>query len=126
MDRRQMSLAALMFGAVLFNHQPVTAQVMTINGNALNNYCNPNKSAPAQEWAMAATCMGYLAAVMDAFAGGGDVNGYRACIPPTADMNQIVDIVKRFIRNHPEKRHFLAVGLVAASFSEAFPCKQNR
>jgi hypothetical protein len=75
---------------------------------------------------MAGTCMGYLTAVMDALAGGGNVNGYRACIPPTADMNQIVDIVKSFIRNHPEKRHFLAVGLVAASFSEAFPCKQNR
>jgi Rap1a immunity proteins len=51
--------------------------------------------------------MGYLIAVMDALADGAVVNGYRACIPPTADMNQITDVVKNFIRNHPEKRHFL-------------------
>src|SRR4051812_29969000 len=104
MDRRQLALAALALSVVLFNHQRATATVISMTGNSLYDTCTANPPKETEKWLVAATCAGYLTAVMDALAGGGVVNGFRACIPPTADMNQVTDVVKKYIRDHPERR----------------------
>jgi hypothetical protein len=38
-------------------------------------------------------------------------------------MNQMVDLFKTFVRDHPEKRHLLAANLAAEAFALAFPCR---
>jgi hypothetical protein len=53
---------------------------------------------------------------------GASIAGRKACIP-NADMNQIVDVFKGYMRDHPEKRQLLAADLAAEAFSAAFPCR---
>ena len=82
MDRRQLALAALVFGAILFSYQRATATALSVTGNQLYNNYVANTAGATTEWLMAGMCMGYVTAVTDALAGGGAVNGYRACISP--------------------------------------------
>jgi Rap1a immunity proteins len=70
-----------------------------------------------------AQCVGYVGAVSDALSNGNAVNGYRACQPHAGyTSEQAVDVVRRWLKDHPEERHLGAVGLTAAALSEAFPC----
>ncbi len=46
------------------------------------------------------------------------------CIPPQdIPIGQATSIVVKYLKNHPEKLHFVAVGLVVLALEEAFPCK---
>jgi hypothetical protein len=38
-------------------------------------------------------------------------------------MNQIVDVFRGYMRDHPDKRHLLAAGIAAEAFSGVFPCR---
>jgi hypothetical protein len=69
------------------------------------------------------SCMGYLISIVNIQTSGAAVGGKRACIPPNADMNQIVDVFRGYVRDHPEKRHLLAANLAAEAFALAFPCR---
>ena len=48
---------------------------------------------------------------------------WRACIPIAVRSGQLEDIVKKFLTNKPEIRHFSAASLVGAAMANAFPCK---
>jgi hypothetical protein len=103
------------------------AQIPTLNGNNLYTDCTAaNTRVSTDQWLVAGVCIGYVTAIMDALSSGNSVNGFKACVPTNADMNQMVDIVKNFIRDHPEKRHLVATGLVAEAFAQAFPCRPTR
>jgi hypothetical protein len=87
---------------------------MFMTGNMLYTACE-NQSR--------AQCVGYVQAVSDALFYGNAVNGYRACQPHAGyTSEQAVDVVRRWLKDHPEERHLGAVGLTAAALSEAFPC----
>ena len=98
----------------------------TLDGNNLYNDCNAATTKTTEQFLLVGTCIGYVTAVADALSSGNSVNGFKACIPVNVDMNQIVDVVKNFIRDNPEKRHLVAVGLVAAAFARAFPCRPTK
>jgi hypothetical protein len=68
-------------------------------------------------------CAGYIAAIDDA-ARDDALSGHRACPPPGMPLGQEIDVVKRFLTAHPEKRHFSASSLVIDALAEAFPCRQ--
>jgi hypothetical protein len=104
---------------------PASAEVRNIDGNSLYRHCSvtANQTSP-ENFAMEAwACLGYVTAIMDGLSGGNSINGKRACIPPNVNMNQVVDVAKSFITDHPETRHLLAAGLVADALAHAFPCR---
>jgi hypothetical protein len=53
------------------------------------------------------------------------VGGRKACIPANADMNQIVDVFRGYLKEHPEKRHLISANLAGEAFSQAFPRHQR-
>ena len=121
MSAKRLVLASVITASVLL---PELGAALSIDGNQLYNYCTAtNAKAATEQWLVAGTCMGYVTAITDAVSSGNSVNGFKACVPVNADMNQIVDIVKTFIRDHPEKRHLFAAGLVAEALARAFPCR---
>jgi hypothetical protein len=70
-------------------------------------------------------CAGFVVGIADAMSNVTGVLGRRACIPlPAVPRGQVIDVVKRYLEQHPETRHDSAVSLVAQALSEAFPCKQ--
>jgi hypothetical protein len=48
---------------------------------------------------------------------------YPFCISESIDRGQLVRIVLKYIRSHPEKARLLTTQLVAESFNAVFPCK---
>jgi hypothetical protein len=83
------------------------------SGDALLSLCQASDSN---------FCMGYIAGIADAVTSG-PVSGWRACIPISATVEQVRDVVVGFLTAHPENRHFAALSLGAAALAGAFPCK---
>ena len=69
-------------------------------------------------------CAGFVVGIADAMSNVTGILGRRACIPLPVSRGQVLDVVKRYLEQHPETRHDSAVSLVAQALSEAFPCKQ--
>lgn len=105
--------------------RPAPAQMLSVDGNLLLSWCNTNISREVVgDWAVkGGTCLGYLWSIVNIQMSGATVAGRRACVPPNADMNQIVDVFRSYMRDHPEKRHLLATNLAAEAISGAFPCR---
>ena len=85
-------------------------------GNGLLALCDANDN-----YGMA-MCRGYIIGISDAL-NGNPVDEWKACIPVGGVIaSQTQDIVIKWLRANPEKRHFAAPGLVAYALSQAFPC----
>lgn len=65
--------------------------------------------------------IGYVVGVTDSGATEG-IYGFKYCLPEV-NTQQVYDIVKKWLEENPEVRHYGAYGLVAAALQEAFPCK---
>ena len=102
------------------------AQMVSVDGNQLLSWCDTNiNHERVGDWAMkGGTCLGYLTSIVNIQMSGAAVGGRRSCIPPNADMNQIVDVFRGYVRDHPEKRHLPAANLAAEAFALAFPCRR--
>jgi len=48
-----------------------------------------------------------------------------ACLPTGAPFTQLMDVLIKALKNHPEVRHKDAAILVTLAFKEAFPCPKN-
>jgi hypothetical protein len=68
-------------------------------------------------------CFGFVVAIADALASTDGAYGWRACFPANSTVGQDVAVVKRYLDQHPDRRHYGAGGLVADALGEAFPCK---
>jgi hypothetical protein len=62
-------------------------------------------------------------AISDAMADGNPVAGWTACIPVGVTGQQVVDVAVQYLGRNAAKRHVSASSLVAAAFTEAFPCR---
>ena len=71
----------------------------------------------------AGQAVGYIAGGADVGASN-VISGFRFCLPQGATEGQLASVVKNWLEKYPERRHFAARGLVAASLFEAFPCAQ--
>jgi Ssp1 endopeptidase immunity protein Rap1a len=49
-----------------------------------------------------------------------------SCSADGVTVGQMVDVVKRYLHNHPETRHEPAVILIATAAREAFPCPRDK
>jgi Rap1a immunity proteins len=53
-------------------------------------------------------------------------NQSLSCSPDGMTVGQMVDVVKRYLHNHPQTRHEPAVILIATAAREAFPCPRDK
>ena len=65
----------------------------------------------------ASLCRGFVIGAMDTL-----TMKKELCPPDGIDDEQAVDIVRLWLREHPEARHLSAVSLVQVALKEKFPC----
>jgi Rap1a immunity proteins len=110
--RSKVGLAVVLAG-MLSTVAPSVARADRVGGNDLFKFCSANPDL---------TCLAYTVAIADALSAPNVINGYRACIPLSVTNGQVRDVVLLYMKQHPEKRHYGAAGLVAGALAEAFPC----
>jgi hypothetical protein len=100
----------------------VTAQINSSvfeSGNELYDLCTSSSAVKL------GACSGYIMGVSDAESVLATETGHARlfCEPDSAVVRQDVDIVKRYLENHPELRHLSAASMVVFALQQAFPCK---
>jgi hypothetical protein len=48
------------------------------------------------------------------------------CLPDGVTAFQAAKVVRKYLENHPENLHVMAVGLVYAALRSAFPCEDDQ
>jgi hypothetical protein len=109
--------ALLAFLGVLTSSGPTWADTFFtfFDGNDLYEQCQG--SHPHQS----GMCTGYIIAATE-----GSTSEGNACVPTgegTIYASQATDIVIRYLRDHPERRHAPAYSLVGTALSEVWPCR---
>lgn len=108
--------------ACAVGHAAESRRLQNMSGNDLYRYCTV-KSAEPLALSSAMVCLGYLTAILDVLSSGAPVAGKRACVPASAEEDQVVDITTGYIRAHPEIRHLAALWIVGQAFAASFPCR---
>ena len=90
-----------------------------VDGNELWRLCT-SKGTRAN-----GLCYGYVTAIAEVARESDGLYGHRACLPEHTTRRQTVEVVKRYLEQHPEQRHYGASSLVAEALAGAFPCKQQ-
>lgn len=68
-------------------------------------------------------CLGYVTGITDAMTSNNlKVNDFKICLPQRSSNFQSRDVAVKFLRDHPEWRHFPAADLVSQALKDAFPC----
>lgn len=88
------------------------------DGNHLYDLCSTNETF----------CAAYVGGVVDAyFMTGLYTNDYQkgalVCLPPNATLEQLTDIVTKYLTEHPETRQYVGASEVGAALGQAFPCQ---
>ena len=118
----QMGIAKLaaITSTTIFSLSIVDARDLSafVSGNALYEYCT--SKSPFDN----GLCTGYIEGISDAL-GASAILGSTVCVPSGVTVQQITDIVGRYLQGNPHLRHYAANGLVAAALNDAFPCSPN-
>lgn len=105
---------------VLCNVSDGSAQF--VDGNRLvplmREYEKTNRSVPNADYTMAARYQGYVMGVADALSS-------EICSPPNAKAGQYVNIVAKYLQEHPEEWSFPASEIVFKALWEVFPCSTS-
>ena len=103
--------------ALIFSlfYTPVYAAFL--DGNVLFDYCT---SENQEEETL---CAGYIIGISDIMDGGTEISGRLSCVDQSVTVRQTTDVVKQWLSENPELRHFAASSLVAVALQDAFPCE---
>jgi len=118
--RKAMNMRAAVLVALLWPIFPASAA--EIDGNLLLQDCNEATASFGFGY-----CAGYVAGVahlVSVESYEGSTYFWKSCPPKAATTEQLVDVVKKFLNEHPEDRHRPALLLVLKALSNAFPCQQ--
>lgn len=102
--------------AALLVPQSGLAADVFLTGNKLYSECTSSDNLDQMH------CLGYQNGIADVLSGHDRVNGFQACLPGNGTVGQVMDVVVKSLRDHPEDRHLAAAVLVAAALAAAFPC----
>jgi hypothetical protein len=102
--------------AVVLACLSASARADMMTGNELWSLCT------SKEVSERLLCDGYVTAISEAIGPPNGVYSQLACLPENGTRGQFIDVVKRYLESHPERRHLPAVGLVGNALSSAFPC----
>jgi len=90
-----------------------------MDGNKLHSYFNDKY--------LEAAAAGYVTGLIDgvtSLAAGKMLTGSFFCVPSAATVQQVSDVVKKYLAEHPERRHYTASSVIFVALGEAFPCKE--
>lgn len=96
----------------------VQAQSSFTDGNKLLEACRVVEAQPGSF--MAGVCGGYVSALADVMS---NPVAIHACIPAGVTRSQVVAVVTKALRDHPEQLHYTASSTAMVALSAAFPCK---
>jgi hypothetical protein len=107
-----LALAVLTAGATAQSDSSGTQISGYVNADRLHELCQ-------QQPALA---MYYVAGVLDALS----LNASNApmCIPAESTLAQARDVVCKYLRDNPAKRHYNIASSVSVAQSQAWPCKK--
>lgn len=91
-----------------------------ITGNTLMQACRffPSKTESS------VYCMGYISGVLDDMRVWGDLMGHKnVCLPSGVEGEQLILIAIKFMKDNPDKLHYVASSLIATAYMQAFPCR---
>jgi hypothetical protein len=93
------------------------------SGNTLWDACQADEK---QEPVKALFCNIYILGAGETFQVLQVANQVRFyCVPPKVENGQVMDVVKFYLRDHPERRQYSAPTLVMLALKEKFPCNQQ-
>ena len=95
--------------AVLLAAGPAQAQEFQ-SGNQLLSNCE------ADDISRKSVCLGYVVGAHDAF------SGSSICSPDNVTQGQVRDVVVRWLRANPDKRHISADRTVMIALGSVWPC----
>jgi hypothetical protein len=132
-----MRLAFIAFAAALATFSLASAQqpqeFPSTSGNAFQRLCTViDKTDPETNVDIehAVACIGYVEGVVQGISE--EANYAHAmtnqepprpfCLPENSDNGQLIRVVLKYIRNHPEKAHLQTSLLATLALRDAFPC----
>jgi hypothetical protein len=86
-----------------------------LTGNDLYAACNAPEGSSDRHY-----CTGIVTGPTDAFLRDGTM-----CPPGNATVVQIEDVIVKYLRDHPEKRHYTMASEAALALKQAFPCAND-
>ena len=89
---------------------------LALTGNELLKRCEDNDAVQR------AFCVGYVIGVADMVEEG---PSGLICVATGVSNGQLSDIVVKFLRDHPERRHYSANSLVGVALMETYPCQDE-
>jgi hypothetical protein len=88
-----------------------------VEGNQLYASCRSNNPI---------ACDSYIMGVADAMSGHDVIYKWRACIPLNVRVQQVHDVVVKYLEANPAIRQNLGITLVADALTSAWPCPANK
>jgi hypothetical protein len=113
------SKISLAIALVFAMQAPARADSYTMTGNQLLTFCEGQNSFSQ------GVCQGYVLGVADHYLTNGIDEILRICIVSRVTRKQVVDVAVAFLQSRPEKRQYIAEGVVWEALHDAFPCKSN-
>lgn len=110
--------AAMMVGVICSQHSRASSTGEGITGNQFIKLCN---EAPRYD---EGECFAYILGTYHGFTIAERLHDVEplTCVPNTVTMDQLSEIVIKYLRNNPQSRHLPARGLVMIAIRNAFPC----
>ena len=94
-----------------------------LDGNRLFELCDEEAPDYKQD-----VCLGYVMGVIDVLVSHSDVEIEQRiglCAPKNVSAAQLRAIVVRYLKQHPDERHYAALNTVGAAVRDAFPCAKK-
>src|SRR5258708_5051567 len=70
-------------------------------------------------------CFGFIIGIADVMEDN-PLDGRSACIPKEATVQQVTEVVIRFLENNPDIRDFTGESLTVQALSEKYPCARPK
>ena len=102
------------------------ARVAYASGDGEHGYVDGNTLLAKCRGEDADFCLGFITAIYDwSFYGDGLLDiGFRACIPPDANSERLVEVTVHFLEERPRLLRYKALTLTGQALAEAFPCTE--
>lgn len=110
--------AAVMVGASCPRNSNASSTGEGITGNQFIKLCNESPRYDEGE------CFAYILGTYHGFTIAESLHDVEplTCVPSTVTVDQLSEVVIKYLRNNPQNRHLPARGLVMIAIRNAFPC----
>jgi hypothetical protein len=111
------TIAFLMFAA---GTSPQETDFRTYSGNILLRDCTPSTDTHSYAY-----CLGYISGLVEGATVEADLRKCKPlfAIPAEADLDQLIDVVVKYLKEHPEQRDVRAQVIALTALKAAFPPK---